>query len=173
MKKAIRQSLTERGIIQSELERPVRGGKRFSSDYQPAQENRGGGVGRPARIIADAATWRATQIITKRDCKRLKLSMTFVGMTWGTGLARTMIEKGMAGDVAAAALIMDRIEGKPQQRVEMVGAYDAPPVQVSAYRALTMEELEQLERIARAAALREGETIDVTPEQSGPSKQNT
>ncbi len=156
MKKAIREKLSQRGIIEAELQRP---GKRFSADYQPAPENRGGGNGRPARVVTDALSWRATQYITKRDCKRLKLSTTFVGLTWAGGLARTMIEKGMAGDVPAATLVMDRIEGKPQQRIEMVGALDAPPILVASYRPLTLEQLDQLEKIARAAAV-----VDVTPD---------
>jgi len=70
-------------------------------------------------------------------------------------IARALLDKALEGDMQAINAVMDRLDGKPMQQVELSGSVDSKPTK------LTDEELEHIATSSSAgvAAASEGSKL--------------
>ncbi len=94
---------------------------------------------------------KAYHVLRAEEVKRMGLQKRFVGMTGAQAIADVATERALAGDARMMELLLDRVEGKATQPVEVSGPNCGP---IEMMERATDDELDALERIWRGMLAR-------------------
>ena len=85
--------------------------------WKPGQSGNPRGQPKKLRITAELRKLLDMKM-TDAQCKRFGMRR---GSLWAEAIARQLVSKAAGGDVRATREVADRDEGKPTQRVELMG----------------------------------------------------